>query len=1257
MNQGSKDEKKLKVTFLLCTIFLFFAILGSKIYFEKQNDLNYIYSGFQKSINETENEVKNSIDIFRNKFDTNTNEGTFWKARFQNLLIGSDNKISFFVFKKDSLIFWSDNKIILPDDFKTYLPACDFAIKLKTGWYGFHCRQAGSFLFIGCYLILHQYPFQNEYLKNRFSPRFNFPEINSLTKEPGPYAIRSINHTYLFSLNFSKNMGKTMVDSDFYNGHIQQGWPFVFYFVLFMLTFLCLLRFIYLLYKGIDWFANRKPLLIISFCIDVLLLRIIQFYFRFPAELYSSELFGPFWYSSSVFLPSLGDFCINVFLLFAIALVFFKNGDIKPVTSKVHPGRQVFEKVFTIFIVLLFFQTMAYFINDLIINSSLPLNLQNVSGLQPESGYGLLIVSAILFSFWMISASVFNNIFQEAERKKWLILLAACIAIGLNGLFFEVMRWKINYLIILFYIIYFLAYWYIKTRKGMMFSIQSLLFFLCFYAVFATFILNSANHLKENEKLNLLAVKLATHRNPVTEVLYEQLDRKLRADSLLRNNFQLCFTCRRLSPDSLITYLKDQYFKDFWRKYNIQITLCDSMKDLRIQPQGYLINCNNYFNGIIRNYGEETVLQNLIFLDYGFGKEYYLAILTGKDFGIAGGGKQKIFIEINIKNAYPDPGYPGLLTDNTRMDLPNLSDYSYGVFQNGRLIHSVGAYSYNIELDQYKEYSKAKPAFSEEEITHYQYPINNSTLLLISKKEDTLLTFITPFSYLFILFAVLVLLFAGILNFPKNLNRTPYSLRNRLHISLTGILIIALLAIGIVQVINIIDINSKKNTDNLRERAYSVLVEVQHKYSAVRELRDIPKNELEDFLIKLSNVFFTDLNFYDVSGLLIATSRPQIFEEGLVSERMDPEAYQKLTVDNKSIFIHKELIGNMQFSSAYLPFYNDQNTLLGYINLPYFLRQDELKKEISSFLVTFVNIYILLILFGVFITIIISNYITAPLALLAEKMSKLRLGSVNEKIYWKQHDEIGQLVTEYNRMIDELGNSAAMLAQSERESAWREMARQVAHEIKNPLTPMKLSAQYLQRAWHDKAPDWDQRLEKFTAIMVQQIDTLSAIASDFSEFAKMPSVITEQVDLDEVIRFVLFLYKDIPGISVEFQSDLDISSVYADRSQLIRVFTNLLNNAVQAIGDSKGGIIKILLSKINNQIIVKISDNGVGIPVARAEKIFQPDFSTKTGGMGLGLAIVKGIVEGMKGEISFTSEEQKGTTFVIKIPVDVGYKQ
>ena len=1101
MNWAPKNEKNRKFIYLLLTVLLFFSIYGLRIYVTKQNDTKHIYAGFQKTINETEHEVKNAVELLSRKFDTNLIKDTFWKTGLQEKRRGNNNGISFFIFEQDSLIFWSDNKIILPADFFRQCAAGNFVLKLKNGWYGFHCKKSGSFLFIGSYLIKNEYTFQNEYLKNEFSSRFNFPEIVSIIKEPGQYPIRSDDHTYLFSLNFGQGHGNPISGSDLQKVYEQQSILSGLFFVLFMLTALFLMRFIYLVYTEIYWFANRKKLFIIAFCTDVLILRVIQFYFRFPSEVYNSELFGPSWYSSSVILPSLGDFTINSIIVFVMALLFFKNWPSKSAAGDNRPGRRIIGDSITIFIFLLFFQTVGYFITDLVINSAIPLNLQNISGLMPESGYGLLIISAILFSFWLISVRIFNDFLRVAENTKWLILSTG-IAIILNSLIFLAFRWKMNYFVILFFIIYFAAFWYIKTRKRMIFKVQDLLFFLCFYAVFATFILNRANNQKEDEKLNLLAVTLATRRNPVTEVLYEQLEHKLRTDSLLRRNFQPLYGGARLNPDSLIVYMKGQYFKDYWRKYNIQVTLCDTMKDLRIQPQGYLINCNAYFNGIIRNYGEETVLPNLIFLDYGFGKEYYLAILTGKDFGIAGAGKQTIFIELNLKNAYPDPGYPGLLMDNTRMDLPNLSDYSYGLFQNGRLVHAVGSYNYKIELDQYKAFSKSKPAFSEDQMIHYQYHVNNSTSLLISKKEDTFLTVIAPFSYFFILFAILTLLGAGIMNFSKNLNITRYSLRNRLHISLIGILVVALLAIGIVQIINIISINSKKNTDNLREKAYSVMVEVQHKYSTAKETSDIPKSELEDFLIKLSNVFFTDINFYNVHGELISSSRPQIFDEGLVSQRMNPAAYQKLIIDNKSIVIHHESIGSMLFSSAYLPFYNDQNDLLGYINLPYFSRQDELKKEISAFLVTFINIYILLILFGVLITILISNYITAPLALLAEKMSRLRLGRVNEKIFWNQRDEIGQLVTEYNRMIDELGRNAEMFAQSERESAWREMAKQVAHEIKNPLTPMKLGVQYLQKAWNDKAPDWDQRLARFTAVLVEQIDTLSAIASDFSDLPR-----------------------------------------------------------------------------------------------------------------------------------------------------------
>jgi nitrogen fixation/metabolism regulation signal transduction histidine kinase len=354
---------------------------------------------------------------------------------------------------------------------------------------------------------------------------------------------------------------------------------------------------------------------------------------------------------------------------------------------------------------------------------------------------------------------------------------------------------------------------------------------------------------------------------------------------------------------------------------------------------------------------------------------------------------------------------------------------------------------------------------------------------------------------------------------------------------------------------------------------------------------------------------------------------------------------------HSSYYFQREKIGENGYNSAYMPFFNERNQLLAYINLPYFARQDDLKKEISAFLVAFINVYVFLIIVGIFLALLVSNYISRPLRILAFRISQLSFGKHNEKIEWKRRDEIGQLVDEYNRMIDELVKSADLLARSERETAWSEMARQVAHEIKNPLTPMKLSVQHLEKAWVDHASDWDERLKRFTESMTEQIESLSAIASEFSDFAKMPVTQPENLDLNEILENVKDLYQDTSRIRFEFRYDRRVPhTILGDRKQLLRVFTNLTNNAIQAIGNKEEGIISIELETADTKYSLKISDSGSGISAELSDRIFQPNFTTKSGGMGLGLAIVKSIIQGLGGEISFVSKEGSGTTFILVFP-------
>jgi nitrogen fixation/metabolism regulation signal transduction histidine kinase len=272
--------------------------------------------------------------------------------------------------------------------------------------------------------------------------------------------------------------------------------------------------------------------------------------------------------------------------------------------------------------------------------------------------------------------------------------------------------------------------------------------------------------------------------------------------------------------------------------------------------------------------------------------------------------------------------------------------------------------------------------------------------------------------------------------------------------------------------------------------------------------------------------------------------------------------------------------------------------------------------------------------------------------MLSEGLASVELGKKTEPLSYKGNDEIGDLVRQYNRMLEELDESATKLANSEREYAWREMAKQIAHEIKNPLTPMKLNVQQLLRSWNDKSPDFDRKIEIFTNNQIEYIDNLSTIATAFSSFAKMPGNNPAEVDLKEQIRtsLELFINTDNVRFDVEWPDESRII-VFADKEHLNGIFSNLIKNAIQSVPQDTEGLIRIKMEVKGNRVFVIISDNGTGIPEDIRKKMFTPNFTTKSSGMGLGLSIVKRYVENAGGNIWFESESGKGTTFYVELPV------
>lgn len=1094
--------------------------------------------------------------------------------------------ITIFLYRNDTLQSWTGNAV--PGQ-PVVLAGGDLrepSVRLENGFYRVIRKDTTDLTAVAFILVYQQYPFQNDYLENGMQKDFGVPNNMRLSTYHGKYDVNDGSGRFLFSF----------VPAD---QHPPARWPGLL-FLLFLAGSAFTVLFVYRLYCSLETIFPGRCLFLLSFIADLLILRALQLWIRWPQALYETSLFSPDHYFGSAISPSFGDLIVNTLLLVAMALVIYNKWP--PAVIQRQPAG--FRKYIIIggsaILVAIAAAEAVLITGTLVEDSTIPMNLQNLTGLNLLSIEGFGVIAGLYLTLYLFSSALSARIWQLFDPH--------------NGRPF------------------------LKTFSGT-------LVFIILAALLTTIVLNRSNARVEKENRKMIAMKLAARRNPVTEEMFAETGRKITGDSLLQAGL---IRGSAGNPDStdqaLARYITSHFFNGYWNNFSIQVTLCRPGKMLRIQPQEYLVPCSDYFSSILREFGKTTSSPGLWYLDYGYGNENYLARVSP-----AGPGPD-IYIEFSLKQAYKDLGYPELLVDRSVSDLPDLSDYSYGYYQDGQLVRRVGQYAYGFELEAISDTAAGSHFFDTDEYNHYLYRIDSDNVMLIGKPHPTLLSRISPFSYLFIWFSVIAVACYFMFRFGRLRRLVTESLRNRLQVAFLGVILSSFIIVGIVVTVFLVRLNAEKDKENLLERALSILVEMQHKFGNTGNLADVPQGEMSNMLVKFSNVFFSDINVYDPGGTLVASSRPQIFEEGLISGLMNPDALARLRSGVESMIVAREHIGRHHYLSAYLPMYNDRNERTGYINLPYFSRQAELRGEVSAFMVAFINIYVLFILTGVIIAFIIAGYLTSPLKMLAQKISRTSLGSMNEKIDWTRNDEVGRLVAEYNRMLDELQDSVEKLAASERESAWREMARQVAHEIKNPLTPMKLSIQYLGKSWDEGAPDWDQRLKRFITAMVEQIDSLSSIATEFSDFAKMPLPVNERLELNEVIHTALSLYKDVAPVKFSFLTDHAERFAFCDRKQLLRVLNNLLNNAIQAIGQDRDGEILISLSTADEAHEIRITDNGPGIPPDQSDKIFHPNFTTKSGGTGLGLAIVKEIITAQGGRISFTSEPDSGTTFILILP-------
>jgi len=403
----------------------------------------------------------------------------------------------------------------------------------------------------------------------------------------------------------------------------------------------------------------------------------------------------------------------------------------------------------------------------------------------------------------------------------------------------------------------------------------------------------------------------------------------------------------------------------------------------------------------------------------------------------------------------------------------------------------------------------------------------------------------------------------------------------------------------------------------------------------------------KDEIYQISDVLSAPFNIYDLEGGLIKSSRPK-FDIETNSNCLDVEILNHLESSAEKRYVERNSAAGDQYQASYTYITDKRFKPIGILNLPYYEDNSFYDKELREILIRLGTVCLLMLLVAVALAYFISKYITRSLETVSDMMHKTDLTKRNEKIFIEDpSSEIGKLVDSYNAMIDELEQSAAKLARSEREQAWREMAKQVAHEIKNPLTPMRLSVQSFERKFDPEDPKIDKKVAEYSKTLIQQIDTMSNIASAFSNFAKMPAQQNETLDVVKIVKLALDIFTED---YIHFISEEENIIAKLDRTQLIRVVTNLVKNAIQAVPDVESPRILVSVDSGKEYVKLSVADNGVGIADEFSDKIFEPKFTTKSSGMGLGLGMVKNIVESYKGSIEYTSQPDKGTVFTVRFP-------
>ncbi len=1222
---------------LSSVIILFIALILNFFVFQKSQEEEYL-EAIETRIQEID--IRFDEDYIQVLMDIRPEDS----LSFSRISSKSYSYPLFILDSEKNLLFWSDYTLsfdysnldlnrefqMIEDPFGTLLIK---SRKIK--------RNASEYLLVHAYRLIWPGVIENDYIKTGPNPEIFGNDRFQIFSNPedGNYQVKTKSGQALFGINFQ--LGFESV------GRVSNTPLLIFICSVFLLYFLFSFDFLRKKWnKGYPWQTIGYGLAILVF------IRVGMLLLGFPGDFFEFSLFDPTHYASSWMNPSLGDLVLNttcaVFILGLVIYQLASKSSLEKAKVWIEKFKPAKASILVYVVSTLFFGLIWVLPRDLIFNSQWILDIRSIPSFDWFKGLSFLIMFLWGAAYVLLSLTLFSLLLHVKKEKnflyRYLLAVAAPVVLGLYFVGFWVGLAATIHFVFLFSIIRFELFQNI-FRLGL----DTFLTF--FYACLITAIISGISTFQtERERLIQSKVNYANQNlienDVMTEFFLDDIFSRLKTDLFIQNRL----VDPLLSKDPIETKIRKIYLDNYFDQFEVVIRVFSSNgaqilgpsegSDLRALRQSFVK--SDYATNVRDLYfvrGQESSLSN----------KFVAFIPIVRDSNLLG----TIYLELIQLRIQPGSVYPKLLLDKKYAEKLDPIAFDYAVFREGELIRSSGAF--NFFQEEFQNQLEREQLFSSGIVSlgfHHFGIHNGSEVIIISSPTLSVSQFFGNISLFFVAFVFLTFmailintLFKGYEKFEFN-----YSTKLQLYLNFAfffPIIIISIITIGLL---------AGSYRDDLNRQYIQKASLIQSNlvsFFSSQAANGLDRDLLNEEVNSLANTIASDIHLYTKDGFLEASNRSNIFEKKILAPQINPQALAGIKEKNLSQVLVEEQIGKLRYQSVYLavPSQLDQS-VVAILAVPFFESEAELNSLISDVLSNIFNAFVVIFILFLIVSSFVSKNLTLPFKLLTQKLKTTNLEN-NEPMYWASKDEIGLLVNEYNNMLYKLEASKKVLASTEKESAWKEMAKQVAHEIKNPLTPMKLTLQHLLRLGHEGKLEDQDKLRKSLETLIHQVDALSGIASSFSTFAKMPLPKNELMNFKLVLNKVLDLFTNDKRVKLEFQDDsyTEDIPIMGDDKLFGRVISNLIINGIQAVEPGKLPQIKIWLWMTDQAVFLEISDNGKGIAPELKDKIFIPNFSTKSQGSGLGLAIAKSGVETAGGKIWFETEIGKGTTFYLTFPL------